>query len=147
VAWSQSGLADATFSFEAPSGRLIFDEVEDASAAQGTNSFSVNQIVDMIPGQTYTVVLTTFAQSDVSKFAPDPSDPSGQTVPFGMDSAVVDPTFTIDPAFAGRWSIAGIPVDTTTPGVPEPATWAMLIAGFGLAGASLRRRRAPPTAT
>ena len=26
-------------------------------------------------------------------------------------------------------------------GVPEPATWAMLIGGFGLAGASLRRRR------
>jgi len=26
--------------------------------------------------------------------------------------------------------------------VPEPATWAMMIAGFGLAGASLRRRRA-----
>ncbi len=26
------------------------------------------------------------------------------------------------------------------PGVPEPATWAMLIAGFGMVGASLRRR-------
>jgi len=26
-------------------------------------------------------------------------------------------------------------------GVPEPASWALLIAGFGLAGASLRRRR------
>lgn len=26
-------------------------------------------------------------------------------------------------------------------GVPEPATWAMLIAGFGLVGASARRRR------
>ena len=26
--------------------------------------------------------------------------------------------------------------------VPEPATWAMMIAGFGLAGASMRRRRA-----
>ena len=26
--------------------------------------------------------------------------------------------------------------------VPEPATWAMMIAGFGLAGAAMRRRRA-----
>ncbi len=28
-----------------------------------------------------------------------------------------------------------------TGGVPEPASWALMIAGFGLAGASLRRRR------
>lgn len=30
---------------------------------------------------------------------------------------------------------------TTEAGVPEPATWAMLIAGFGLVGAALRRSR------
>ena len=29
-------------------------------------------------------------------------------------------------------------------GVPEPAAWALLIAGFGLTGAALRRRRAAP---
>ena len=33
-----------------------------------------------------------------------------------------------------------------TGGVPEPATWTMLIAGFGLAGAALRRRRVAATA-
>jgi len=29
-----------------------------------------------------------------------------------------------------------------TPGVPEPATWAMMIGGFALAGAAMRRRKA-----
>ena len=31
--------------------------------------------------------------------------------------------------------------DGQAPGVPEPAGWALMIAGFGLAGATLRRRR------
>jgi hypothetical protein len=34
----------------------------------------------------------------------------------------------------------GVPVITPTSGVPEPADWALLIAGFGLAGSALRRR-------
>lgn len=29
------------------------------------------------------------------------------------------------------------------PGIPEPASWALMIGGFGLAGTALRRRRAP----
>ena len=36
--------------------------------------------------------------------------------------------------------------DTPTPGIPEPASWAMLIAGFGLTGAIARRRRTAVTA-
>ncbi|THD61660.1 MAG: PEP-CTERM sorting domain-containing protein [Phenylobacterium sp.] len=31
--------------------------------------------------------------------------------------------------------------DPTSGGVPEPASWALMIAGFGMAGATLRRRR------
>jgi hypothetical protein len=40
-------------------------------------------------------------------------------------------------------------IDSFTPqflAVPEPASWAMLVAGFGLAGTALRRRRAPVAA-
>ncbi|WP_426168175.1 PEPxxWA-CTERM sorting domain-containing protein [Sandarakinorhabdus sp. DWP1-3-1] len=37
----------------------------------------------------------------------------------------------------------GIRGQVVIPGVPEPGSWAMLIAGFGLTGAVLRRRRMP----
>ncbi len=40
-------------------------------------------------------------------------------------------TYNVDP----NWTI------TTTADVPEPASWALLIAGFGLTGAVMRRRR------
>jgi hypothetical protein len=45
--------------------------------------------------------------------------------------------FTPDGVF-GRGDIAV----TLSPGVPEPASWALMIGGFGLAGVALRRRRA-----
>lgn len=52
-----------------------------------------------------------------------------------------DGTGRIESAFAagdaGEWSLVAF--DPTA--VPEPATWALSIAGFGLAGAALRRRR------
>jgi hypothetical protein len=32
-------------------------------------------------------------------------------------------------------------IETTTPSIPEPATWLMMIIGFGLTGLSLKRRR------
>jgi hypothetical protein len=38
-------------------------------------------------------------------------------------------------------SLDGGVLPPSTPGVPEPTTWAMLIAGFGLVGAVARRRR------
>jgi hypothetical protein len=42
----------------------------------------------------------------------------------------------------GRWKTISGTVIATAGGVPEPATWAMLIAGFGMVGLSARRRKA-----
>jgi hypothetical protein len=39
-----------------------------------------------------------------------------------------------------RQAQADLTVTSVTPGVPEPSTWALMIAGFGAAGAALRRR-------
>jgi hypothetical protein len=46
---------------------------------------------------------------------------------FNLPSA--ESTFLVDPPIPG------------TQGVPEPANWALMIAGFGLAGAAMRRQR------
>ena len=37
---------------------------------------------------------------------------------------------------------ASFTVATPAPGVPEPATWALLLSGFGIVGAAARRKRA-----
>ena len=43
----------------------------------------------------------------------------------------------------GPWAFTDeVRFDGAAAGVPEPASWALMIGGFGLAGAALRRRRA-----
>jgi PEP-CTERM motif len=41
----------------------------------------------------------------------------------------------------GDFSIDNILVNATTPAVPEPATWGMMLAGFGIVGGAMRRRQ------
>ena len=52
--------------------------------------------------------------------------PGGGAVGFGINRLGVADNFSFDGAAA--------------PGVPEPAAWALMISGFGLAGAAARRR-------
>ncbi|WP_235890342.1 PEPxxWA-CTERM sorting domain-containing protein [Sandaracinobacter neustonicus] len=41
----------------------------------------------------------------------------------------------------GKYTLTISDPDAGTPAIPEPASWAMMIAGFGLVGGVLRRRR------
>jgi len=49
----------------------------------------------------------------------------------------------LDPAAGNQTQafVTHIPGDNTTIGVPEPATWGMIVLGFGLLGSALRRRK------
>ena len=59
---------------------------------------------------------------------------------FGFDGLGDVTSIRLDAANGGFVSIAE--VSTGLGAVPEPATWAMFIAGFGLVGAAVRRRSA-----
>jgi hypothetical protein len=81
--------------------------------------------------------------SSVTAGVPFPYNPGqvefGSTVT-GVNSAGVLARFT-----NGNPAIIASSVDTIS-FVPEPASWAMLIAGFGLTGAAMRRRRSTTVA-
>jgi hypothetical protein len=48
-------------------------------------------------------------------------------------------------AFGGNWDNVRLFASVPTAGIPEPASWALMIAGFGLVGGGLRRRVAKLT--
>jgi PEP-CTERM motif len=52
-----------------------------------------------------------------------------------------DAIAALNRARGGQWAIGGtLRPGNVVPGIPEPSTWGMLILGFGIVGASLRRR-------
>lgn len=71
--------------------------------------------------------------------------PEQSTCIFIADTNSGLPSFVAKaPAGGGAWQAMTIRGDdrVDTGAVPEPASWALLIAGFGLTGAAMRRRRA-----
>ena len=56
----------------------------------------------------------------------------------GIANGVIDPSFSAPAGVGGRFIFS--PGVTGTDAVPEPAAWSLVIAGFALAGAALRRR-------
>lgn len=95
--------------------------------------FDVDQTFLMKPSLTYFVEMNASASVQAAIF-------KGATA-----TAMVDPTFTILGDFALNYRVVGVPggavVNPPSGAVPEPATWAMLVSGFGVLGASLRRKR------
>jgi hypothetical protein len=76
------------------------------------------------------------------------SGPSGDGGPFGGSLDLVNSTgdgLSFEPTFAGGHNLYFEDANfgnylALSSGVPEPAAWATLLAGFGIIGAALRRR-------
>jgi choice-of-anchor C domain-containing protein len=66
-----------------------------------------------------------------------------QTFSFVATGASTTLSFRADPASSASFYGPALDnISATAAAVPEPATWAMMVVGFGLAGAGLRRRKA-----
>ncbi len=110
--------------------------------AGGFQLFGFNSMTNL-----YDVPLGSVAPQTVFNFAPGGVSRFGVR---GIDmSALLDPgdptAFVTGLTFvnAGTVNLSQTPftIDTGPGAVPEPASWVMLIAGFGLVGAAMRRRR------
>ncbi|WP_353200316.1 PEPxxWA-CTERM sorting domain-containing protein [Sandarakinorhabdus sp.] len=66
--------------------------------------------------------------------------PGLQTFTFNM-TGLTSVSYLPQTTFNGYIQADNFVVSAATGAVPEPASWAMLIAGFGLTGAAMRRRR------
>ena len=138
-------------------------------AADGQNSLDINGWEAGTISQTFATVLgrTYTVSFDYSRNAAGAPDPATATVSAG--GVTLDVSAANDGSFGDAFNMVWKPDSFTFVGtgnpttlslaatvegnggvffdkvsvdaVPEPATWALMIGGFGLAGAALRRRR------
>ena len=95
----------------------------------GNSNFTDTRFYDATTGQFW---LKSYVGNNKVVF----TAPTGSKISVG-DSFFVNVDFT-GPVDLKAFSFAGLWTDAA---VPEPATWALMLGGFGLAGVALRRRR------
>jgi hypothetical protein len=119
--------------------QLSFYSVLDSLTAVSVSTGEVNLAVahftpiDLDPGL-YWIGMSGFSELGWASF-----DDGGPIAPAYQYSMYGDVIWPYPPQ---TYDLAYQVLSDATPGVPEPATWAMMIAGFGMAGGALRRRRA-----
>lgn len=124
---SQSFVADAT-------GTLTLGWLEGARPVMYGGCCNGNQRYDVYLGATLLGSFSTLSGQDfMARSLSGPALVAGQSYALTFKGlSPTDNTVFLDDVSAG----------ITAGGVPEPRTWAMLLAGFGLLGLSMRRRRA-----
>lgn len=147
-----AGLADPVFSFSVNQSNYNGFVGGTASLTRGrsgapytgplTGLFTFTIPFENLVGQTVTITQScgvnarTYKPGDTSSAGCDYS----HTITWGGISQVLDATNTPVASFTATGS-GGTNYALPISAVPEPASWAMMLAGFGLMGAALRRQR------
>jgi PEP-CTERM motif len=129
------------------SGTALFDTLNHTATKAGNffehNYGNIN--LTLSAGQSYIAYLTV---AGVPKPTGRVNVSASLTSPLGgfftfLNSGTLDP-LTIDAQWRRLTGINNLQyrAEFATAPVPEPATWAMMIAGFGLVGGAMRRRKA-----
>ncbi len=115
-----------------------FQPNRSSSIITGPGSLSISAVLEQLgPGVNVSKSLEIFSGAGAapvlltSDFGPVPRDWAGTANIFD-EPANLGAILYLDTT-SGTYAVAG--------GVPEPASWALLIGGFGLIGAAMRRRR------
>jgi hypothetical protein len=146
---AQTFVRALTGELDVDGGRTSFDDDASDTVEEGLLSASYGQdhhlIFDFGEGDVVArVTLTASCFYGSIRVGTVTADCSASADPFvsfdqaAFDSQMGDKTFNLSDAF----QIVMSPGLEPTGGVPEPASWALMIAGFGLTGAILRRRPA-----
>jgi len=115
-----------------------------------TNGGTFNNTEFKISDATDTIdFVITDNEGQVFNFNNVTMDPSGFIAFRGiLGESIANVSFTVDNGGTfEEFRQLRLDVDEGTPPVPEPATWAMALTGFGLVGAMMRRRRVTATNT
>jgi hypothetical protein len=117
-----------TFQFASPLDSLTSLSIQ----ANATGPYTA--FVGVYSGATF---INTFQYSGVNNLGPEGTIPSFDIPVSGFDKLII--TTTNDGL---GWALGGV-VGPVGGGVPEPASWALMIVGFAAAGAMLRARTRP----
>ena len=138
VLWAEHWHGNLTTAYSDNGGLHITDVV--------TNATTTVQWAGVVNNTAEAALGLTGAQADPNNCCRGSENNWMFTAPIQLGNGVYDfftgTTCCVDTMSSPvRVTITGLALPPGIGGVPEPASWAMLIAGFGLTGAAMRRRR------